>query len=406
MMYLTMAARNLRKNSRRSLATLAAIAVGYLAINLFSGYISQVYAGIKEGAIRGEGLGHLTIAKRGFFKAGSLHPDRYLFNQQELKDLQTQLQKEKAVDFISPQLSASGLISNGKISTIFIADGESPTTSNLFLGPGASRPPLDANQPNAGIVSQGLADMLGSKPGETLVTLGSTMSGQTNALDLDVLAIWDTRMTATNDKTLKLPLEYVQKLLDTDGVSRVVVMLKGDTDADKARMALLPQLKNAGFDVEIQTWIERSSFYRQVKNLFDLIFFFLTSIVSIVALMSIVNTLSMSVMERVREIGTLRALGLQRGGIIRLFAIEGGLLGLAGSVVGAASTLLVATVINAENLKYLPPSSSSPVPLRVAFLPGVMLSCFAALAAVAMLAAFWPARRAAHVEIVDALGHV
>jgi len=406
MMYLTMAARNLRKNARRSLATLAAIAVGYLAVNLFSGYIGQSYVGLRESAIRGEGLGHLTLTKQGFLKEGTLHPDRYLFSRQEREAITDLLQRESVVDFVSPSLSASGLVSNGRTSTIFIAEGETPAMANRFKMPGSDRPALDEHRPGAGIVSKGLAEMLGSKPGETLVTLGTTLSGQTNALDLEVLGLWDTHMAATNDKTLKLPLEYLQKLMDTDGVSRLVVMLKGKADADQARRMLLPKLRQAGFEVEIQTWVERSAFYRQVKTLFDLIFLFLTAIVAIVVLMSILNTLSMSVMERVREIGTLRALGLQRWGIIRLFALEGGLLGLAGSLIGALATLGLTGGINAAGIQWLPPSVSTPVTFRLAYMPGVMVGCVGVLAVVAIFAAFWPARRAARVEIVDALGHV
>lgn len=73
------------ENRRRSLAMLLAIAIGFAAVNLFSGYIAVVYESLKLGAIRGEGLGHVTIAKRGFFARGSLNPEKYLFSQSELQ---------------------------------------------------------------------------------------------------------------------------------------------------------------------------------------------------------------------------------------------------------------------------------------------------------------------------------
>lgn len=406
MIAFTLAIRNLWKNRRRSLATLLAIAIGFAAVNLFSGYIHVVYQSLKIGAIRGEGLGHVTLAKRGFFERGSLNPEKYLFSQAELQKLNTVLQQPD-VALISPRLGVSGLVSNGRISTIFIAEGESPKAANTLRLPGLGVPRLDADKPESGLVSKGLAAMLGAKAGSSLVMLSSTLAGQANALDLDVQAIWDTGMAATNDKMMKLPLAFVQKLLDTDGASRVVVLLADEAvDADQYRATLLPRLQAAGFDVEIKTWIELSSFYRQVKNLFDMIFVFLFSIVFVVVLMSIVNTLSMSVMERVREIGTLRALGMKKGGIVRLFAVEGGVLGCIGCVLGAGLSVLAALAINLAHITYTPPSSSSPVPLYVAVLPSMLMATALVLAGVAMLAAFWPARRAAHVEIVDALGHI
>ena len=406
MIAFTLAIRNLWKNRRRSVATLLAIAMGFAAVNLFSGYIHVVYQSLREGAIRGEGLGHVTIAKRGFFERGSLNPEHYLFNQSELQRL-SELVQQPDVALISPRLSLSGLVSNGRISTIFIAEGESPDAANALRQLAADAPRLDQNKPDSGLLSQGLAEMLGVKVGGNLVVLSSTLSGQANALDLDVQGVWDTGVAATNDKAVKLPLSYVQRLLDTDGASRVVVLLGNDAaSADQFRAALLPRLAAAGFDVEIKTWLELSAWYRQVKNLFDMIFVFLFSIVFVVVLMSIVNTLSMSVMERVREIGTLRALGMKKLGIVRLFAVEGGVHGAVGCGVGTGLSLFVASLINLANISYTPPSSSNPVPLLVAVQPGMLAATAVVLALVSMLAAFWPARRAAHVEIVDALGHV
>ncbi|HEX5126256.1 MAG TPA: FtsX-like permease family protein [Rhodocyclaceae bacterium] len=404
MIAITLALRNLWKNRRRSLATLLAIAVGFAAINLFAGYIHNVYFGLRTSAIHGEGLGHLTVAKRGFFERGSLKPERYVFSPDELKRLDTLLRQQHGVQVISPRLSASGLVSNGKLSTIFIAEGESPDAANRIRPRVTAH--LSADKPDAGLLSQGLADILGATPGSNLVTFTSTLAGQTNALDLEMLSAWNTGTAATNDKSLRLPLAYVQRLLDTEGASRVVVLFDDATDANAARAALAPKLAAAGFDVDIRTWTDLSNFYRQVKSMFDLIFLFLFSIVFIVVLMSIVNTLSMSVMERVREIGTLRALGMRRRGIVSIFAAEGAALGAMGCLLGVLATVVIGNGVNFAHITYTPPSSSNPVLLSVAVLPATLIGTLLLLSIVSMIAACWPARRAAHIEIVDALGHV
>lgn len=411
MISLTIALRSVWKNRRRSLATLLSIAVGFTAINLFAGYIQDTYAGLRRTAIHYEGLGHVTLAKPGFFERGGVNPAKYLFSRDELQRLRRLIEAQPEVQLTTPSLGVSGLISNGKLSTIFIADGEEPeSAARLRALPGMGRiwqqDSLDPRRPSSGLVSSGLAALLGVEAGGSATLLSTTLEGQTNALDLDVLGTWDTGTSATNDKLLRLPLEYVQRLLDTEGASRVVVLLRDNGSADAFRARLRPLLKDAGIEAEVRTWEELSVFYRQVKNLFDLIFLFLFTIVFIVVLMGIVNTLTMSVMERVREIGTLRAIGMRRGGILRLFALEGGVLGVLGCFVGITLTLAIGSIINGSGLAYTPPSSSSPVPLTVAILPLQMLILMGMLSVVSMLAACVPARRAAQLEIVDALGHV
>lgn len=406
MISLTLALRNLWKNRRRSLATLLAIAVGFAAINLFAGYIFNTYAALRDSSIYGEGLGHLTLARKDYFKFGSLKPEQYMFSKADLVRIQQVVESALAPQVVSPRLSVSGLVSNGKLSTIFIAEGEDPALSNRIWRRGNGRPKLDPARPSAGLVSKGLAERLEVDTGGSVVTLANTLEGQINALDLEVLRIWDTGTAATNDKSLRLPLSFVRQILDTDGASRIVVLLEDGADADAARAKLRPALAAAGYEVDIRTWMELSAFYRQVRSLYDLIFAFLFVIVSVVVLMSIVNTQTMSVLERVREIGTLRALGMQRGAVVRLFATEGALLGALGAATGTLLTCLAVMAIRMGHITYTPPSASNAVPLSVSLLPAQLAETTVLLCLVATLAACWPARRAARTEIVDALGHV
>ncbi len=165
-------------------------------------------------------------------------------------------------------------------------------------------------------------------------------------------------------------------------------------------------LDDAGFGVEIKTWNELSVFYNQVKNLFDMIFLFIFSIVLVIVVMSIINTMSMSVMERTREIGTMRALGLKRYGVKFLFATEGVLLGLLGSIAGGLIFFAVYSIIIATHPTYIPPASSNPVPLRVDLVWPALAMSVVFMAMLSFAAAFVPARRSARMTIVDALGHI
>jgi putative ABC transport system permease protein len=140
--------------------------------------------------------------------------------------------------------------------------------------------------------------------------------------------------------------------------------------------------------------------------MFDMMFLFLFSIVLVIVVMSTVNTMGMAVLERTKEIGTLRALGLKRRGVSLLFAMEGGLLGLFGSFIGVVLHITVWAVIRAFSPTYTPPGISTPVPLIVDLVPQALFVLMLCLLFLSLFAAIIPARRAAQQNVVDALGHV
>jgi putative ABC transport system permease protein len=407
MHFFKMALRNVIKNFRRSLFTVLAIGAGFAAISIFSGYIHNTYAGLSEQAVRGEGLGHLTIVKKGYFENGTLDAKKYLLTKDELQKIGEVLSADSGVELWTPRLAVSGLITNGHTSTIFVGEGMVPEDEVRLKGSfRLDRGGLNPKAPTAISVSTDLARMLGLKTGENAVLFTSTFEGQANALDADVGSVFNTGIVATNDKSLLLPLDFTRRLLDTDGTDRIRVLLHSIEDSDKARVRLTGKLAVIGVPLEIRTWKELSGFYAQVKGLFDMIFMFIFFIVFIIVIMSITNTMSMSVVERTREIGTLRALGMKRGQIVRLFSAEAMALAVVGSVAGFAITIAVAIGMNAAGLNYMPPSTSDKVPLLVDLVYGRMAAAFLGLLFLAVAASYVPSAGAARKPIVDALGHV
>jgi len=406
--YFKLGMRNILRNGRRSLVTVLAVGFGFASINLFSGYIHNVYAGLAEQAIRGERLGDLTIMKKGARKNGKLDPEKYMFSGAELRGVAAKLKEDPEVELSTMKLGVSGLISNGRVSTIFIGEGMVPEDAITLRGNFRKDRGglLDPAKPAAGLVSDDLAQMLKLEVGQYATLVVSTLSGQTNAMDLEVGNTFNTGNAETDDKYLLLPLAYTQRLLNTDGADRIVVLLHDGVDLEKARNTIAANLAGAGYDVELYSWKDLSDFYNQVRKLFDMIFIFIFSIVLIIVLMSIVNTMTMSVIERTREIGTLRALGMNRRQISLLFTVEGVQLVLLGGVMGSVLTLLVALIVNAIGFSYVPPSSSDKVHLLIDFVPVVMLEAFVLLAVVSSIAALIPARQATKMKVVDALGQV
>ena len=136
MKWMKLAIRNILRNKRRSLVTLLAIGVGFSAVSLFSGYVSNIYSGLRESAIRGEGLGHLTIYKAGWLEKGKLDPERYMFSKAEVEQMTKLATAESGVILATPQIQVTGIVSNGITPTIFIGWGSFPRTTRPLKGTG------------------------------------------------------------------------------------------------------------------------------------------------------------------------------------------------------------------------------------------------------------------------------
>jgi putative ABC transport system permease protein len=408
MNYLAIAWRNIRYNYRRSIATILAIAVGLAAVNLFSGYIANVYAGLKEQAVKGERLGHLTVYKEGMLNEGKIKPRKYMFSAGEAAKLVAAIKEDPRVVLVTPRVSISGIFSNGSASTIFIGEGLVPEDLKALRGDLVADfgGKLEPSSKSGIAVSADLAKIMNLGMNDGAALLSPTLHGQANAMDGDIIDIFNTGNAGTNDKYIVVPFEFAQHLLDTDSVERYIVLLSDVGQTDVVRNDLQQRLKAAGFAVEIKTWEELSSFYTQVRNLFDMIFGFIFSIVFVVVVMSVVNTMGMTVIERTREIGTLRALGLQRRGTVALFAFEGCLIAIVGSVLGLLGTIAVTTAVNNAGITYTPPNSSGAVKLLVDLHPYSVASVLIFIVVMATAAALWPASRASRKEIVEALAHV
>jgi len=393
------------------MVTLLAIGIGFTAVTIFKGYTDNTYNGLRESAVRREGLGHITIYKKGWTENGKTDPVSYMLTREAYEKIIEIAHEDDDVILATPRLHISGMVSNGTVSTIFLAAGVVPSAEMTIRGSLAAIRPVTGqgmgdNNMYGIEMSDGLAKILNVPPGGNGVVMAPTLDGQINALDIDVAGIYSTGSDATNDKFMRVPFCFAQSLYETQNADRVVVLLMDWKKTELLKGRLSKALASAGLSCELKTWVELSLFYSKVRNMFDMIFTFIFCIVLIIVIMSIINTMSMSVLERTREIGTLRALGLKRRGVCWLFAVEGTLLGSVGSAAGVLMTVAVWGVIYFVQPSYTPPGGSSPVPLTVNLLPSTMCLMFGFLSVLSLLSAVLPAVQAAKSNVVDALGHV
>jgi putative ABC transport system permease protein len=211
-----------------------------------------------------------------------------------------------------------------------------------------------------------------------------------------------------NDRYLAAGLPLVARLLQSgETVTKLVVFLKPGAPEEKAAARLEKALAAAGFPVAVQRWQDLAVFYGQVKLLYIGIFGFVGAVLVVIVILSAAIVMTMAVTERTREIGTLRALGTRPSGVLRMFLAEGVVIAAAGCAAGTIIALVVRAVLNASGIMLPPPpGATTGTPIHVNFYGLAYVAGLAAMLATMAIAAYFPARRASRVAIVEALTHV
>ena len=157
----------------------------------------------------------------------------------------------------------------------------------------------------------------------------------------------------------------------------------------------------------VTPWWERAFYFQSVRGLYNRIFGLLGIIMVLLVFFSISNTMTMTVVERTREIGTISALGSYKGEIIRNFVLESSIIGVIGAVFGVLITLVVTWFLMAVGIEMPPPPGSSQgYPLSIEFSWLLALSTSAILTLICVLAALKAANKGCSISITEALGHV
>ncbi len=310
-----------------------------------------------------------------------------------------------------PKLSFFGLVVKGDKSAAYLGTGTIPALekqASLAADTVQSGKFLADPEANEVMLGGGLARAIGAQVGDLVTVMTTTPDGGINAVDATVAAILGYPIKELDDRILFMPYGPAARLLKTEGkANSVVVLLKDDRDTAREAVELPKALAAAGRPVVVKTWLDTATFYKQVKLLYIAIFFFMGLVLSVVVILATANTMTMSVFERTREIGTLLAIGMERGSVRTLFLLEGILLGLIGSGVGAFLSLVLRLVLNASGIMLPPPPGATRGNvLHVDFIPLAYGIGFAVMPVTLLIAAWWPARRASRLNPVEALGHV
>ncbi len=306
-----------------------------------------------------------------------------------------------------------GLVSKGERSLPFVGAGLEPDREarmglvvRLRAGRGLAVEAPAAGEDEA-LVGLALARSLGAAEGDVITLTAPTADGVLNALDVRVVGLVTTGVQDLDARFLRVHLLSAQRLLASQAAGSIVVMLDDSSRTTAVGEEIARRLAGHVPRVAVSDWQARAPFYGQVRSLYAAIFGFLGTIVLVLVALSSSNTLLMTVMERVREIGALRAIGTSGGQIVRMIVYEAAWLGLLGGAAGCVLGSGAVAIIHALRIELPPPPGAvDPMALRLQILPWDFAWVTAAMALVLSAAAVVPAARALRLRIAEALAHV
>ena len=382
---LLMAARNLLRNPGRTLSTLTAIIVGLLGLTLLDGFITYSMNGFRDAIIR-SGTGHIQVARDArYFDAGDTNPIPFLLD--DAKGIERELRSLPEVKDVMPTVTFSAALADAG-TTSFVRVSAYPTTQ------ARADLTLQTGEPGTILVGSGLSKRLKLVPGRTVSLFALSKGGGVNTESFTITGISSSGIAEVDDISVSMSLADAQSLIGVDTVPSLVVFLKNTDDTTRgrgeggssSRRLSLARLDRADLAAAFPS-------FQAASSLYQLILAVARFIVLIVALFSISGTLSVAVIERYREIGTLRAFGTKRRQLLLMLVMEGLILGLAGAAAGCLAGGGVSGLVNALGGLSMPPEPGmSTSSVTISFTP--KLSSFfgngAWLLAASLAAALFP----------------
>lgn len=402
-----LALRSVLRQGRRTLIAIIGVSFGVMVLIEASGFIEYLMRGLRESTIRGQ-LGHVQVVKPDYIKKGSSDPFAYLISGKDA--VLKQIEAMPGVEAVAPRLQFTGLVSKDEVTISFLGQGVSPareaviarseyTTINIAEGQG-----LDEAAPGEVIMGRGLATNLGAGVGDTIVLLVNTPSGGINAVEVRVRGLFFSVAKAFDDSAIRVPLSMAHKLLKAEGAHQWIVVL--DETDETGRFLDRLNRTFAGQGLEFIPWYDLAEFYNKTRELFSSQVGVVKLIIAVIIVLSISNTLSMSVLERTSEIGTCMALGMQRYRILRLYIFEGLMLGLVGGGIGVAAGMLLAGLLSYVGIPMPPPPGSDKgFSAEILVTVPIVLGAFSLAVVTTLVSSLLPAFKASRLEIIEALRH-
>jgi putative ABC transport system permease protein len=368
------------------------------------------------GQITDSVLSHLQVHRKGYMASIDNLPLDRMLPAKAFEKLSGVLTQADGVTAFSPRIKFGAMLSNYAQTTNVRLNGIDPAKEQAVVPLLASRI-KDAAYENTlfkkgevllpEVLSKGMA----VKTGDTIVLVANNKDGSVNGMTFKVAGVVESLM-GPGGRDGYLHIEDAAALLrmETLEVSEVAVRTKNfeqlEAVSTRLRSVLEPITNQQNKPMfELHTWDQLTPFYNVVRMI-DVMTLGIKVILIAVVLISVLNVMMMSVYERVREIGTLAAMGTRPDRIMALFISEGFCLGLVSALVGAVISVGVLRLLNLTGVDVAFGGANQVFTLSPTVEPFEVISACSIVLAVSVVASLQPAAKAARLDPVEALRHV
>lgn len=431
--------RNTLKNWRQSLAAIISISAGFLSLVLFQGYIADVNRMYEDGYNHRAMYGHILIENPTLHTTeGKSRSEDYLMTKSQQDQVKQFLnEKSHLVQESVRFLPVTGMVTNGRNSFIFVAMGYDVEAGARMRAPNWTWETLYGvplhvkNDPQGVVLGQSLGFLLDCLPvkketnmvqnygyraedrpfrcrRDSIQLSTTTLSGQLNALDLNVTGLIDGGYKDIDEKWMKISIENAQTLLNTDQIRFISVLLKDKVNSDLFTNQFNEFAKKERLPLTAQKWFEHpiADLYNQIKSLLGIFQAFIVTVILTISSLSVLNTVVKSVKERTREIGTLRSIGFTGRQVEALFSLEAFYLSMLGVFVGGVVAILATFSINQAHILYRAGLLSEPIVFRIGYDWPSYFLCLFLLGLLAVAASHLAVQSTVRASVSENLTHV
>jgi len=405
------AIRNLRRYKRRTLLTASLITIGVVFVLVFIS-VSGSFRAMMVGQITDSMLGHIQVHRKGYVASIDNLPLNLNLTPPMVKKLEGILDSQEAIEAYSPRIKFGGMFSNFVETTNIRLNGVYPDRELKTVPLLSSR--ISEGKATIGkgeiIIPALLSRGMGVKIGDSIVIVATNRDGSVNGKQFRVAGIIESA-TGPGGRDGYVHIDDAMEVLRMTEmeVSEVAIRLK-DFDklaamTDTLDTLLAGEVNKQGKPVfEVHNWEKLSPFYN-IARMIDVMTFFIKLMLIAIVLISIMNVMIMAVYERIREIGTIAAIGTLPGKILSMFIIEGLCLGVLGAVSGCILGVVILWLINMAKITFNFGQQTGLI-LSATVQPSDLAIISLIVILVSVIASLQPAVKASRMEPIVALRHV
>lgn len=404
------ALRNLIRYKRRTLLTASLITLGVVFVAIYIS-VSGSFKNMIVGQITDSMLGHAQIHRSGYVASIDSLPLNMTLKAEEYKEIETILSKNKKIESYSPRIKFGGMFSNYVETTNIRLNGIYPDKEYKTVPLLSQRIIAGSDSLAKGeiLLPQLLSEGMNIKTGDSIVLVATNRDGSVNGMQFTVSGILSS-IVGPGGRDGYINFDDAVELLRMDNpeVSEIVIRVNDFNDLPAVSKSIKKSISGlSGSEksiYEFHPW-EALSPFSNIARMIDIMTLFIRIMLIAIVLISIMNVMTMAVYERIKEIGTIAAIGTLPEKILYMFLAEGLFLGIVGSLAGIIISSIIILIINTTGITFNFGMQQGLV-LKASLSIAEVVVIIISVLIVSLVAGFYPAYKASKMEPVDALRHV